>query len=443
MNRTYGTKEIIKIAFPILVSILMEQLLGMTDTAFLGRVGEVELGASALAGVYYMAIFMIAFGFSIGSQIIIARRNGEKNYKEIGTVFYHGVYFQLALAVVAILFSIIFSPYILRNIISSKEIYTEVNSYINWRVFGCLFSFVSIMYRAFFIGTTQTKTLILNSVIMVLCNGIFNYILIFGKFGCPALGISGAAIGSALAEGVSLLYFVIYTYKRIDNKKYGLNRFVRFCPKILMQILNLSVWIMIQCFFSMAIWFIFFILVEHMGERPLAITNIVRNISSVPFMIVMAFASTCSSLVSNTIGAGGQKDVMALIKKHIYIAFAFVVPFLIIICLIPNAIISIYTSIIPLQEASIGAFYVMCGSYIFSIPAGILFQAVSGTGKTKITLLIELLALSIYIGYAVYIINYLHVDIAVCWTAEYVYGFFSMMFCALYLRSRRWMNKAL
>ena len=65
----------------------MEQAIGMTDTAFLGRVGEIELGASAIAGVYYIAIFMIGFGFSIGSQILMARRNGEKRYSEIGDIF--------------------------------------------------------------------------------------------------------------------------------------------------------------------------------------------------------------------------------------------------------------------------------------------------------------------------------------------------------------------
>ena len=73
-------KQIWVITFPILVSLLMEHLINMTDTAFLGRVGEVELGASALAGVYYMAIYMLAFGFSIGAQILIGRRNGEGNY---------------------------------------------------------------------------------------------------------------------------------------------------------------------------------------------------------------------------------------------------------------------------------------------------------------------------------------------------------------------------
>ena len=65
----FTNRQILKIAGPILVSVLMEHLIGMTDTAFLGRVGEVELGASALAGVYYLAIFMLGFGFSTGADI--------------------------------------------------------------------------------------------------------------------------------------------------------------------------------------------------------------------------------------------------------------------------------------------------------------------------------------------------------------------------------------
>ena len=86
-------KQIWVITFPILVSLLMEHLINMTDTAFLGRVGEVELGASALAGVYYMAIYMLAFGFSIGAQILIGRRN-EKATTKISAPFLYKVCFS-------------------------------------------------------------------------------------------------------------------------------------------------------------------------------------------------------------------------------------------------------------------------------------------------------------------------------------------------------------
>ena len=119
----YSYKEIWLITYPILVSLIMEQLIGMTDTAFLGRVGEIELGASALAGVYYMIIFMIAFGFSIGAQILIGRRNGEGNYKQIGSIFYQGVVFLLSLAVVMFVLSQLYSPYILKDIIQSNEVF--------------------------------------------------------------------------------------------------------------------------------------------------------------------------------------------------------------------------------------------------------------------------------------------------------------------------------
>ena len=122
MHTKYTNGEIWKVAYPILISLIMEQLIGMTDTAFMGRVGEVELGASAIAGVYYLAIFMLGFGFSIGSQILIARRNGEGNFRMIGSIFYQGIYFLLAMALIMFTLSRLFSPWILSHVVASPRI---------------------------------------------------------------------------------------------------------------------------------------------------------------------------------------------------------------------------------------------------------------------------------------------------------------------------------
>ena len=214
MQTKYTYKQIWLIAYPILISLLMEQMIGMTDTAFLGRVGEVELGASAIAGVFYMVIFMVAFGFSIGAQILIARRNGERQYKEIGDLFYQGIYFQVGMATVMFLLSYCFSPIILKRIVASEHIYEAATSYLHWRVFGAFFSFSAVMFRAFFLGTTQTKTLTLNSIVMVLSNVVFNYILIFGKFGFPELGVEGAAISTAFSRGVSMVILFIILFRK-------------------------------------------------------------------------------------------------------------------------------------------------------------------------------------------------------------------------------------
>lgn len=441
MKTKYTNKEIWIISYPILISLVMEQMIGMTDTAFLGRVGEIELGASAIAGIYYMVIFMMAFGFSIGAQIMIARRNGERQYNEIGPIFYQGIYFLLALAVVMFALSMCFSPTILKNIVSSPNIYEASLSYINWRIYGFFFSFIMVMFRAFFVGTTQTKTLTLNSIIMVLSNVVFNYILIFGKFGFPKLGIAGAAIGSSLAELVSVLFFIIYTYKRIDCKKYALNKLPAFRLDTLKRILGVSFWTMIQNLLSMSTWLMFFLFVEHLGERALAVTNIIRNVSGIPFMIAMAFASTCGSLVSNLIGAGETDCVRGTIRQHVRIAYLFVLPLLIFFALFPNLILSIYTDIPSLREASVPSLWVLCSAYLFMVPSNVYFQSVSGTGNTRTALVMELCVLAVYVAYITYVILYLRVDVAMCWTSEHMYAILTLFLCHWYIKKGNWQKK--
>ena len=98
-----------------MMSILIEQLINITDAIFLGHVGEIELGASALAGIWYLAIYMLGFGFSLCLQVVIAQRNGEQHYSETGKTFFQGLFFLSGLAVFLCLFSKLFSPMILRT----------------------------------------------------------------------------------------------------------------------------------------------------------------------------------------------------------------------------------------------------------------------------------------------------------------------------------------
>ena len=437
----YTNRQIWHIAYPILISLLMEQMIGMTDTAFLGRVGEVELGASAIAGVFYMVIFMVAFGFSIGTQILIARRNGEENYRAIGQLFYHGIYFQTALAAVMFLLSYFLSPLILERIIASPHVCRAAEDYLHWRVFGAFFSFSAVIFRAFFLGTVQTRTLTLNSLVMVLSNVVFNYLLIFGNLGFPRMGIAGAALGSSLAEGVSLLFFIIYTRRRIDLRRYGLDRIPRFRADVLRRMLGVSLWTMIQNFFSLATWFLFFLYIEHLGERALAVTNIVRSASGILFMVMMAFASTCGSLTSNLIGRGHSDAVPGLIHQHIRLAYLFVMPLALLFVLCPTLILGIYTDMADVQQAAIPSLWMMCATYLVLVPANVYFQSVSGTGNTRTALMLELSSLAIYTLYITWTILILHLDVALCWSADIVYGIFILLFCYLYIRRGRWVGK--
>ena len=440
---TYSYKNIWKVAYPILISLIMEQMIGLTDTAFLGRVGEVELGASAIAIVYYMVLFMIGFGFSIGAQIIIGRRNGEGRFTETGKVFWNGLYFVLGLCGAIIVLSEVFSPWLMRFMVSSDAVYEAALSYVRWRLPGMAFAFITAMFRAFYVGTTQTRTLTLNSVVMVLSNVMFNYILIFGKLGLPALGITGAAIGSSLAELMSLIFFIVYTRTSCDRRKYGLEKAASFDIREIRSMMPVCSWTMIQNTISVSTWFIFFLYIEHLGERSLAVSNIVRGVSGLLWMVTEAFASTCSTLVSNIIGAGREDKVWSLLKRILKLSYGVVMSFALLFCIFPSAVISIYTDIPDLIPATIPSMLVMCSSYLFTVGAMVLFQAVSGTGSTKTAFRLELAALVIYTLYCTVIVGIMKLDIAICWTAEHVYAIGLLILCYAYMKSGRWKNRAI
>lgn len=124
----YAYKQIWLINLPIMVSLLMEQLINFTDSIFLGHVSQIDLGASALATMYYTAIYMLGFGFSLGTQVVIARRNGEGQYTDAGRVFYQGLIFLSVSAVVVFILSKLLSPVLLRMTISML-FFVIVNSF--------------------------------------------------------------------------------------------------------------------------------------------------------------------------------------------------------------------------------------------------------------------------------------------------------------------------
>ncbi len=438
---TYSYRNIWRVAYPILISLVMEQMIGLTDTAFLGRVGEVELGASAIAIVYYMVLFMIGFGFSIGAQIIIGRRNGEGNYTDTGKVFWNGLYFVIALSGILIFLSELFSPWLMGKIVSSDAIYTASLSYVRWRLPGMVFAFMTAMFRAFYVGTTQTRTLTLNSIVMVVSNVFFNLTLIFGHLGLPALGITGAAIGSSLAELVSLIFFIIYTKVRCDRRKYGLDKPAKPELNELRSMMPVCSWTMIQHTVSVSTWFIFFLFIEHLGERALAISNIARGVSGLIWVVLQAFSSTCSTLVSNMIGEGHQGKVMSLVKRIMKLSYGIISIMIIIFCLFPEAIARIYTDIPSLVSASVPALMVMSSSYFITVAGQVLFLAVSGTGSTKTAFRLELIALAVYMAYCWLIIGHLKMDVAICWTAEHVYAGILLICSWWYMRSGRWKNR--
>lgn len=437
----YTNKQIWSVSYPILLGLLAQNVINVTDTAFLGRVSKVALGAASMGGLFYICIFTIAFGFSIGSQIVIARRNGEGRYADVGPVMMQGVMFLLAIALLLFGFTKAFGGDIMRMLVSSQDIFDATMEFLDWRIYGFFFSFISVMFRAFYIGITRTKVLTVNAIIMALTNVVLNYALVFGHFGMPAMGIKGAAIASVIAEASSILFFVIYTYITVDLKKYGMNNVRSFDPVLLMRILSISCFTMLQYFLSMAVWFVFFVAVERLGQRELAIATIVRSIYIVLLIPVNALSTSANSLVSNAIGAGNIALVMRLIKKIAGLSFYIMLLLVTLTALFPRAILSIYTNEPDLITDSIPSVYVICVAMLIASVANVLFNSVSGTGNTQAALILEVVTLVFYGAYIFFVGIWLKASIEICFTIEILYYMLLLATSYIYFKKAKWQNK--
>ena len=437
----YSGKDIWNVSYPILLALLAQNIINVTDTAFLGHVGEVELGASAMGGLLYICIFTVAFGFSTGSQIMIARRNGEGRFKDVGPVMMQGCLFLLAMA--AVLFGLCrwSMDTVVRLLISSDSIYDATCEFLYWRMFGFFFSFVNVMFRALYVGITRTKVLTVNAIVMALVNVFLDYVLIFGHWGFPELGLKGAAIASVMAEAASFVFVVAYTRLYVDLKKYGLNRWPQLDLNLLNRILSISCFTMVQYFLSMATWFVFFMAVERLGQRELAIANIVRSIYIVLLIPVQALSTAANTMVSNLIGAGGIGYVTQLLKRISKVSLGIVAVCVSLMYLFPDLFLSIYTSETELLTESVPSLYVIGIAMMVAAVANIYFNGISGTGNTQAALWLETSTLVVYAVYVFCIGWWAKASVAVCFTTELLYYALLLILSLIYLKKAKWQNK--
>ena len=440
-HTTVKYKEIWTIAYPIILSSIVHNIIGVTDTAFLGRVGVIELGAAAIGSVFYLTIIMLGFGFAVGTQIIVARRFGENNPKEIGKTIEQSFFFLTALAIVLILVMLLNLPVIFKSLLQSAEVEKAATEYLKYRIFGLLFAFIMHGFRAFYIGIARTSVITYTTIIMAIANIFLDYALIFGELGFPEMGIAGAAIASVVSELLATLFFIVYTLKFVDTKYFQLFQFKKIDFGYLYRILKVAFPTMMQNFVSFIGWFFFFLFVEQLGESSLAVSNIIRSVYVVMLIPIWGFSSAANTLVSYSIGRNAPNDVMPIIFKVLKLTLIGVFVLVIINLIFPQLILMIYTNDKVLIESSLPSLYVVCIASLFIAVGFVFFSGVSGSGNTKVSLIIETLVIFIYVLATYLLANIENARVEMVWTVEIIYGFIIAAISFLYLKYGKWQNK--
>ncbi|MFW5792737.1 MAG: MATE family efflux transporter [Bacteroidota bacterium] len=439
MNNTLSTYSgLWKVAYPIIIGLVAQNIMLVIDTAFLGQLGAVTLGAAAIGGLFFLCIVMLATGFSVGVQILVGRRNGERKYKQIGIIMVHSIYLIIMIALICFAIITFIAPSLLESYINSDAVFKESITFLDYRKFGLFFGFLVLVFNAFYIGTIKTSIVSIGTIIMAIVNIVLDYGLIFGNLGLPQMGIAGAAIATNIAEFSTFLFYIAYGLHFKRFSKYKMFSIITISKPIIRRLLNLSIPVMFQYFLSFAAWFVFFLIIEKKGEIALASSNIVRSIYMFLMIPVWGLSSSINSLVSNTIGEGRISMVMPLVKKVVILAILCSLVMLIAPLLIPHTIVSFYTKDPAIINAAIPLIYVISVALLAFSVSMIIFSALSGTGKTLVALKIEVICIMLYLISAYILSNVLKVSTPMVWTVEIIYFSLIGIFSAYYLLKGNW-----
>ena len=436
-------RQILKIALPISVALIIPNVNFITNNIFLGGLGERELGNAGITGVYYLILMISGNGLTNSVQVLISRYGGAGNIEAINKVFAQGIRIALQFALAGMLLTWFIAPICLKPFIKPENFQMEMQ-FLNIRVWGLPFLYLFQCGNAFLISTLNSKYMMIGMICEALVNIFFDYVLIYGALSFPQLGFNGAAVASVIAEitGMAIVYIVIF--KKGLKKKFNLfSRFSDFSyhKQTNRSILKIAAPLVGQFSISLITWLIFFILLENYGERAKAISNAMRNVFGFVGIFIWAFASTTNTMVSNLIGQGLQNAVIVVIKKIMILSISAAVIMLGILNLFPQYFLNWYGQDAAFIRDAIPVVRIVSAGMLMMSIAVIWLNAVTGTGRTKMNLMIELVAIICYLIYIYLVMVKFKLSLEWAWTNEIVYWVAIFVTAFWYIKSGKWKTR--
>lgn len=433
-------RQILSISLPIMLGSAAQNVIALSDSVFLYHLSEEDFASIGFVGVFYLVIAAIGYGFSRGGQIMIARRMGERNPQQIGRTFYAMLYFEVGLAVFMFLFMQYGCYYFFSLIVDSNVVFEKSLEYLEYRSWGVFFSYTGVAIIALYTGVARTGFIIVDTIILAIVNITLDYVLIFGHWGFPSMGIAGAGLASTTAEIVAFIVFAVYIIFDKEARSYRLFQLPKVDVKLIRQIYRLSFPIVAQAFVGLGSWFVFFGIVENLGERELAITNLVRMVYLVLSIPCWGFSAGVNTLVSNFIGQRKRMAVIPIVWKTAKISWFSTMLLTIPIILFPQQMLY---PLLGSQDMSLiidaqPIFYVLAGILtVFSIGA-IYFNGLVGTGATYEGLKLQTWCTIGYLLYIYIVVNFTTGGLVWAWASEILYWSAMLGLSVYYLRSQVW-----
>jgi multidrug resistance protein, MATE family len=431
-------KQILSIALPITIAIIIPQLNMLINSIFLGQVSGEALGNAGITGVFYLIFAVAGHGLNNAMQSVFSNNAGSGNHEKFKIILAQGIRIGLIFSFIGILFTWFIAPFIMQSV-ATVSAYPQEMSFLKIRILGLPFLFIFQMGNAFLIASLNSRYLMIGFICEALLNIIFDYLLIFGKVGFPKMGFNGAAVASIIAEFAGMItVFAVIIFTGL-KQKYNLLESFKYEKNISKKILNVSLPLVGQYVISVTTWLIFFLLIENRAEtNAKAISNVMRNVFGLAGVFVWAFAGTTNTMISNLMGQKREADIFPAIKKIMLWSVGFCCVPVLVLNLFPEIFFNLFGQDENFVKEGISVIRMVSLGMILMSIANIWLNGVTGTGKTKVNLLIEIAAITLYLGYTYYFMKLHYISLAMAWSNEFVYWSCIFIISFFYLRSGKW-----
>ncbi|MEO5891343.1 MAG: MATE family efflux transporter [Ferruginibacter sp.] len=434
-------KQILSIALPITLAILIPQVNLLTNNIFLGNLSTEALGNAGITSVFYLIFAVAGNGLNSGMQSVFSRYAGSGDTGAFRIILGQGMRVSLQFAAAGIFVTWFVAPYIMQRVAAPGSYPMEM-SFLKIRILGLPFLYLFQMGNAFLVSSLNSRYLMIGFIIEALLNILLDYLLIFGNWGFPKMGFNGAALASIISEAVGFAVVFIVLYKTGLQKQYGLLKNYTYDKTKTNEIVKVSAPLILQYVISVSTWFAFFILIEDRGVAAKAISNTMRNVFGMVGVFVWAFAATCNNMVSNLMGQKKEDKVILAISKIMLLSFSCCVVMCLIVNIFPGEFFGLFgqdkkfvaEGIPVLRMVSIGLLFMSIGN--------IWLNGITGTGKTRMNLAIEIVSLIMYMSYTWVFMKVHYISLAVAWSNELVYWTTIFLCSFIYLKSGKWKTGA-
>lgn len=298
-----------KLAYPVILGMLGHTLVGFVDNIMVGQLGTAELAAVSLGNSFLFIAMSLGIGFSTAITPLVAEADGEKNIQKGKEAFNHGILLCTVLGAALFLMILAIKP-LMYHMGQPEEVVQFAMPYLNLVAFSLVPLIMFQAFKQFADGLSQTKYAMWATILANVINVVLNYVLIFGKFGFPELGIIGAAIGTLISRIVMLAFiWILLRYKDKFKPYFERFSFKNIKRSILKKIINLGFPSALQMLFEVAIFTAAIWLSGVLGKNPQAANQIALNLSSMTFMVAMGLGVVAMIRVGNQKGLQNFTDL--------------------------------------------------------------------------------------------------------------------------------------